>query len=148
MAHCFSLSHLQSGKLMFCREIKFWFPALQIHQLNLRSFSDYRTKVVLLGPHLVKFLDNGRDFAVFSAVWKEMCIFVVGEYLNSCVKTSYCLKGLDELQQKWIKGWAVSVSAAQRWVAGFSMGSGNSRSRTIVLLILNADRYTDAASVL
>lgn len=29
-----------------------------------------------------------------------MCIFVVGEYLNSFVKTSYCLEGLDELLQK------------------------------------------------
>lgn len=62
---------------MFCQEIKFWFPALQIHQLNLRSFSDYRTKVVLLGPHLVKFLDNGRDFAVFSTVGKgRKCVYL------------------------------------------------------------------------
>lgn len=39
MAHCCSLSHWQLGKLMFCGEIKFWFPALQTHQLNLRLFS-------------------------------------------------------------------------------------------------------------
>lgn len=125
MAHCCPLSYWQLGKLLFCEEIKFWFPALQIHQLNLRSFSGYWTKIVLLGPHLVKFLDNGKDFAVFSTVWKGRDVYVCSRrILNSSVKASYCLEGLDELLQKWIKemGCECEVSAELSWAAGFSIG--------------------------
>lgn len=56
-----------------------------------------------------------------------MCIFVVGEYLNSFVKTSCCLEGLDDLLQKRIE---VGCECEHRTELGgrFSIRSGNSRS--------------------
>lgn len=57
----------------------------------------------------------------------EMCIFVVGEYLNSFVKTSCCLEGLDDLLQKRIE---MGCECEHRTELGgrFSIRSGNSRS--------------------